>query len=370
MHLKTVGRVIFRYNLASSNHGRTFLNFDSSPAQTHLEFNGWSSNLHPDGGHGGDSAVFPPSGQHDTGSVHGDYDYATYDHGNYPQWHQDHLASHGNYPQWHQDHLASSQHENAAQPFWSALGQQQPMGTHLPAKFDSTHSIFGSMFTKGSPNAETRGTPPPVATANRPGSTVDTTSRNTTAAGEAERTTVPTSTEPGVRGDHDNKALQNGAPFVVTATGSRVLQTVGIAEATTTGSPPTVGKLRPRFKSSPRNESQDVTTTQGHHDFDRKPRKSPGCLVVPETTTNSPPATSTPIDGVSKNPTAMASTRAAVDDGSETPAPPPNGRRVYDAPSCNCRRASTAHYRKLRNTPAGGNAASSNRSTGNGSNSS
>ncbi|KAL3248594.1 hypothetical protein MRX96_056396 [Rhipicephalus microplus] len=70
---------------ASSNHGRTFLNFDSSPAQTHLEFNGgFSSNLHRDDGHGGNSGVFPYPGPGDTGSVLGDYDYATYDQSNYP----------------------------------------------------------------------------------------------------------------------------------------------------------------------------------------------------------------------------------------------------------------------------------------------
>ncbi|XP_037271492.2 uncharacterized protein LOC119163573 [Rhipicephalus microplus] len=226
---------------ASSNHGRTFLNFDSSPAQTHLEFNGgFSSNLHRDGGHGGNSGVFPHPGPGDTGSVPGDYDYATYDQSNYPQWHK--------------VHLASSEHDgNAAQPVWSALGQQQPMATHLPhvvnptvanrqtidlSEFHPTHSFFGSMFTKGSPNAGARGTTPPVATENRPGSRVDTTSKTT--SGEAERTTVPTSVVPGVHGNRDNKALQNGAPL---ATSSRVLPTVGIAATATTGSPPTLGNI-------------------------------------------------------------------------------------------------------------------------------
>ncbi|KAH7975803.1 mucin-5AC [Rhipicephalus sanguineus] len=224
----------------SSNQGRTFLNFDSSPSLTHLEFNGGSSsNLHRDDVHGGGgdpAAVFPPSRPHDTGSLMGDYDYATYDQSNYPQWHQVHLVS-------------SEHDENAAQPFWSALGQQQPMPTQQPpgvhsTKFHPTHSFFGSMFMKGSSNAGALGTTPPAATENRPGSTVDTSSKNsTTTPVVPERATVPTSVKPDVHGDRDNKALQNGAAFATTATESLVQQTVGITAATTTGSPPTFGKL-------------------------------------------------------------------------------------------------------------------------------
>ncbi|KAL3248595.1 hypothetical protein MRX96_056397 [Rhipicephalus microplus] len=303
------------------------------------------------------------------------------------------------------------------------------------------------MFTKGSPNAGVRGTTPPVAAENHPGSRVDTTSKTTT-SGEAERTTVPTSVEPGVHGNRDNKALQNGAPL---ATSSPVLPTVGIAAAATTGSPPTLGNIaetstpgvrpvpaesilrttsspigatttqhaaEPRTETditkgsvtsaavsatsgttssstgtapaatdivlrqavaetvvpppehsgavvnlptppgranqvietttghsfanvatgsppvhlqttasvtettatrpSPRNVSQDITTTKGTTTLPAVP-KAAGLSGRLETTTNSPPTTSTPIDDVSKNRTIEASTRAPVDEKTSIP---------------------------------------------------
>lgn len=243
---------------ASSNHERTFWNFDSSPALTHLEFDDGSpsSNLHRDG-LGGD-AVFPGPRPHDPGSPLGDYDYATYDQSNYPQWHD--------------AHLISSEHgENAAQPFWASMGQQQPMATTHPpsahlagddgktterSEFDPTHSFFGSMFfgTKEPSDAGGRGTtsqsPPPSTTQKTPGSSVDEGSQVSTTAPAGLHTTASTSAVPGVHGDRDRKALQNGAPFATTEIESLVLESAASTVTSSRGSP-TFGKLA-EASSTPR----------------------------------------------------------------------------------------------------------------------
>ncbi|KAH6923280.1 hypothetical protein HPB50_026181 [Hyalomma asiaticum] len=284
---------------ASSNHERTFWNFDSSPALTHLEFDGGSpsSNLHRDG-----DAVFPGPRPHDPGSPLGDYDYATYDQSNYPQWHE--------------DHLISSEHgENAAQPFWASLGQQQPMATTQPpsahltgddrktterSEFDPTHSFFGSMFfgTKGPSDAGGRGTtsppPPPPATQKPSGSSVVEGSQVSTTAPVGQHTTASTSTVPGVHGDRDRKALQNGAPFATTEIESLVLESAASTATSSRGSP-TFGKLA-EASSTPRALTElagpallQMTST----DIGTTARNSPEQPTHPEATRETGPSRGT-----------------------------------------------------------------------------
>ncbi|XP_070396224.1 mucin-5AC-like [Dermacentor albipictus] len=219
----------------SSSHGRTFANFDSSPALTHLEFDeGSPSKVHRHGGDGGDpSAVFPPEPH--PGSAFGSYDYAPHDR-NYPQWHQ---------PQSFHD-------VDAAPSFWQAYGEETV--TKRPAsalstdagrqtvdlsEFHPTHSFFGSMFTVSPDTGDgSKSSPPAASPPEAVGSSVDKGSRNATTAPGEDAHAVSTSVRRESYGVHvGGKAAGNYPPDLST---SLVQHRDGGTETPNPGSP-TVG---------------------------------------------------------------------------------------------------------------------------------
>ncbi|XP_075525499.1 uncharacterized protein LOC142557491 [Dermacentor variabilis] len=240
----------------SSSHGRTFANFDSSPALTHLEFDeGSPSNAHHGGG-GDPVAAFQPEPH--PGWAFGQYDYAPHDR---------------DYPQWHQHHSFHEQDVDAAPPFWQTHGEEtvtkRPAGAHSTgagretvdlSEFDPTHSFFGSMFTDSPATGDgTKSSPPTASPTEAVGSSVEKGSRNASTAPGEEAHAVSTSAQRESHGDHVGAKAAGNYPPLPSA--SLVQHGDGSTETPNPGSPTVGNELTPTNHSVRRETDAFPRTT-------------------------------------------------------------------------------------------------------------